>query len=170
MTVSLNKKNDGQCNSGNTTENITGMQERMRKIWSKTILALVITFATTLSMMAAREIVPPDASVTVQFQWKRKGGNSWTTSSTILKGAVTESMMVNQLAARHPNSQIRILSASSGSAVSHSVQYQMKKGQAPWTTATTILNNALTVSMAKNQLQARYPGATIRILSFVPRK
>ena len=87
-----------------------------------------------------------------------------------MRGAVTESMMLNQLAARHPNGQIRILSASYGKTVSHTVRYQMKRGNSAWTNGTVTLNNALTESMARNQLKAKFPGASIRILSFVKKK
>ena len=87
-----------------------------------------------------------------------------------MRGAVTESMMVGQLAARHPNGQIRILSAFYGKTIAHTVRYQMKRGNSAWTNGTVTLNNALTESMAKNQLKAKFPGATIRILSFVKKK
>ena len=67
-------------------------------------------------------------------------------------------------------SRIRILSASWGAPVSCLVRYQMKQGNGPWTTGTTTLNNALTESMARNQLRARYPKAEIRILSFTRKR
>ena len=79
-------------------------------------------------------------------------------------------MMVGQLAARHPNGQIRILTASYGKTVTHTVRYQMKKGSSAWTNGTVTLNNALTESMARNQLKAKFPGTSIRILSFVKKK
>ena len=79
-------------------------------------------------------------------------------------------MMVSQLADRHPSGQIRILSASYGKTVSHIVRYQMKRGKSAWTNGTVTLNNVLTESMARNQLKAKFPGATIRILSFVKKK
>ena len=120
--------------------------------------------------MAGREIVPADVAVKVQYQLKMDGYNSWTTTNASLRGAVTESMMVGQLATRHPNGQIRILSASYGKTVAHTVRYQMKRGNSAWTNGTVTLNNALTESMARNQLKAKFPGATIRILSFVKKK
>ena len=63
-----------------------------------------------------------------------------------------------------------ILSASYGKTIAHTVRYQMKRGNSAWTTGTVTLNNALTESMAKNQLKAKFPGASIRILSFVKKK
>lgn len=105
-----------------------------------------------------------------QYQLKMDGYNSWTTTNASLRGAVTESMMISQLAAKHPSGQIRILSASYGKTVVHTVRYQMKRGKSAWTNGTVTLNNALTESMARNQLKAKFPGATIRILSFVKKK
>lgn len=120
--------------------------------------------------MAGREIVPADVTVKVQYQLKMDGYNSWTTTNASLRGAVTESMMISQLAAKHPSGQIRILSASYGKTVVHTVRYQMKRGKSAWTNGSVTLNNALTESMARNQLKAKFPGATIRILSFVKKK
>ena len=141
---------------------------------SKRVTVVITTIAIFLgcisSVMAGREIVPADVTIKVQYQLKMDGYNSWTTTNASLKGAVTESMMVNQLAARHPNGQIRILSASYGKTVAHTVRYQMKRGNSAWTNGTVTLNNALTESMARNRLKAKFPGASIRILSFVKKK
>ena len=141
---------------------------------SKRVTVVITTIAIFLGcispVMAGREIVPADVTVKVLYQLKMDGYNSWTTTNASLRGAVTESMMLNQLAARHPNGQIRILSASYGKTVTHTVRYQMKRGNSAWTNGTVTLNNALTESMARNQLKAKFPGATIRILSFVKKK
>lgn len=142
----------------------------MRKKLTETIILVAIFLSSILPVMAGREIVPADVTVKVQYQLKMDGYNSWTTTNASLRGAVTESMMVGQLAARHPNGQIRILSASYGKTVAHTVRYQMKRGNSAWTNGTVTLNNALTESMARNQLKAKFPGATIRILSFVKKK
>ena len=142
----------------------------MRKIFTMAITTIAIFLSSILPVMAGREIVPADITVKVQYQLKMDGYNSWTTTNASLRGAVTESMMLNQLAARHPNGQIRILSASYGKTVSHTVRYQMKRGNSAWTNGTVTLNNALTESMARNQLKAKFPGASIRILSFVKKK
>lgn len=131
-------------------------------------LTMIAIFLGCISpVMAGREIVPADVTVKVQYQLKLDGCNSWTTTNASLRGAVTESMMIGQLAARHPNGQIRILSTSYGKTVAHTVRYQMKKGSSAWTNGTVTLDNALTESMARNQLKAKFPGMTIRILSFV---
>lgn len=142
----------------------------MRKTFTTTIITIAIFLVCIFPVMAGREIVPPDVTVKVQYQLKMDGSNSWTTTNASLRGAVSESMMVNQLAARHPGGQIRILSASYGKPVAHIVRYQMKRGKSAGTNGTVTLNNALTESMARNQLKARFSGATIRILSFVKKK
>ena len=141
----------------------------MRKTVFGIAVALAIFLGGAAPVTAGPEIVAPDATVRVQYQMKPEGGKTWTTVSTSLRGAVTEAMMANQLAARHPRAQIRILSAAGDRNVTHQVRYQMRQGNGPWTTSTTTLNNALTESMAGNQLRARFPAATIRILSFVKR-
>ena len=142
----------------------------MRKTFLATITTIAISLGSISPVMAGREIVPADVTVKVQYQLKMDGYNSWTTTNASLRGAVAESMMVGQLAARHPNGQIRILSASYGKTIAHTVRYQMKRGNSAWTNGTVTLNNALTESMAKNQLKAKFPSATIRILSFVKKK
>ena len=150
--------------------NITEAWWYMSKRVTIAITMIAIFLSSILPVMAGREIVPADVTVKVQYQLKRDGYNSWTTTNASLRGAVTESMMIGQLAARHPNGQIRILSASYGKTVAHTVRYQMKKGSSAWTNGTITLNNALTESMARNQLKAKFPGASIRILSFVKKK
>lgn len=147
--------------------NITEAWWYMSKRVTIAITMIAIFLSSLLPVMAGWEIVPADVTVKVQYQLKMDGYNSWTTTNASLRGAVTESMMVGQLAARHPNGQIRILSASCGKTVAHTVCYQMKRGKSAWTNGTVTLNNALTESMAGNQLKAKFPGAAIRILSFV---
>ena len=142
----------------------------MRKKLTETIILVTIFLSSIFPVMAGQEIVPADVTVKVQYQLKMDGYNSWTTTNASLRGAVTESMMISQLAAKHPSGQIRILSASYGKTVVHTVRYQMKRGKSAWTNGTVTLNNALTESMARNQLKAKFPGATIRILSFVKKK
>mgnify|MGYP001103706329 FL=1 len=142
----------------------------MRKKLTETIILVTIFLSSIFPVMAGQEIVPADVTVKVQYQLKMDGYNSWTTTNASLRGAVTESMTISQLAARHPSGQIRILSASYGKTVVHTVRYQMKRGNSAWTNGTVTLNNALTESMARNQLKAKFPGATIRILSFVKKK
>ena len=150
--------------------NITEAWWYMSKRVTIAITMIAIFLSSILPVMAGREIVPADVTVKVQYQLKMDGYNSWTTTNASLRGTVTESMMVGQLAARHPNGQIRILSASYGKTVGHTVRYQMKKGKSAWTNGSVTLNNALTESMARNQLKAKFPGTSIRILSFVKKK
>ena len=153
-----------------TENNVTETWWYMSKRVTVVITTIAIFLGGISPVMAGREIVPADVTVKVQYQLKMDGYNSWTTTNASLRGAVTESMMVGQLAARHPNGQIRILSASYGKTVSHTVRYQMKRGNSAWTNGTVTLNNALTESMARNQLKAKFPGVSIRILSFVEKK
>lgn len=94
----------------------------MRKTFTAAITMIAIFFECISPAMAGWEIVPADVTVKVQYQLKMDGCNSWTTTNASLRGAVTESMMVGQLAARHPNGQIRILSASYGRTVAHTVR------------------------------------------------
>ena len=107
------------------------------------------------------------ARVRVQYQAKNPRSTSWTTYSTTLTDALTESMIRNQLSQRHPGYIIRVLSASAEKDVQASVRYQIRRNNTSWTTGTTTLRNALTESMARNQIAARYPGSEVRILSMV---
>ena len=107
------------------------------------------------------------ARVKVQYQAKHPNSKSWTTYSTTLTDALTESMIRNQLLQRHPGYVVRVLAASAEREVQASVRYQIRRNNSSWTTATTTLRNALTESMARNQIAARYPGSEVRILSMV---
>ena len=107
------------------------------------------------------------ARVKVQYQAKNPNSKSWTTYSTTLTDALTESMIRNQLLQRHPGYEVRVLAASEGKDVQASVRYQIRRNNLSWTTATTTLRNALTESMARNQIAAKYPGSEVRILSMV---
>ena len=107
------------------------------------------------------------AKVRVQYQAKNPNSKSWTMYSTTLTDALTESMIRNQLRQRHPGYEVRVLSASEGKDVQASVRYQIRRNNSSWTTGTTTLRNALTESMARNQIAARYPGSVVRILSMV---
>jgi hypothetical protein len=86
--------------------------------------------------------------------------------STTVKDVLSESMIRNQLMKRHPGYDVRVLSASEdGKNVQVYVRCQIRRGSSSWSEMTTTLNNALTESMAENQIAARYPGAEVRILS-----
>ena len=129
----------------------------------------VIILLLTVSLAGADEypVFRNHASVKVQYQAKNPNSKSWTTYSTTLTDALTESMIRNQLSQRHPGYVVRVLSASSERDVQVSVRYQIRRNNSSWTTATTTLRNALTESMARNQIAARYPGSEVRILSMV---
>lgn len=111
-------------------------------------------------------IFQKNATVRVQYQAQRSGTTSWTMYSTTVKDVLSESMIRNQLMKRHPGYDVRVLSASEdGKNVQVYVRCQIRRGSSSWSEMTTTLNNALTESMAENQIAARYPGAEVRILS-----
>ena len=107
------------------------------------------------------------ARIKVQYQAKHPNSKSWTTYNTTLTDALTESMIRNQLSQRHPGYEVRVLAASAEKDVQATVRYQIRRNNSSWTTGTTVLRNALTESMARNQIAARYPGSEVRILSMV---
>ena len=76
-------------------------------------------------------------------------------------------MMRNQLLRQHPGCEVRILAAKINQDIPVEVRYQLRKNNASWVSGTTVLRNALTESMARNQLAARYSDAEVRILSMV---
>ena len=132
------------------------------------ILCLLWLLGAALPLVSAgeRPVVSPTSSVYVQYQYQNAGSDTWTTSSTTLKGATSESMMKNQISQRHPGKKIRILSAKiDGKSQRVTVKYQYRHGNGSWNTNTTTLQDALTESMARNQLSVRHPGKQIRILS-----
>ena len=137
--------------------------------------SFLVTFVSGILMVMAYSLQGADeypvfrnhARVKVQYQAKNPNSKSWTMYSTTLTDALTESMIRNQLRQRHPGYEVRVLSASEGKDVQASVRYQIRRNNSSWTTGTTTLRNALTESMARNQIAARYPGSDVRILSMV---
>ena len=79
-----------------------------------------------------RPVVPSGVPVQVRYQIKSVNSNSWSTNTATLKGSVSESMMVNELSRRHPNSQIRILAAACGKNISTVVRYQISSNGKSW--------------------------------------
>ena len=137
--------------------------------------SFLVTFVSGILMVMAYSLQGADeypvfrnhARVKVQYQAKNPNSKSWTTYSTTLTDALTESMIRNQLRQRHPGYEVRVLAASSERDVQASVRYQIRRNNSSWTTGTTTLRNALTESMARNQIAAKYPGSEVRILSMV---
>ena len=137
--------------------------------------SFLVTFVSGFLMVMAYSVYGADefpvfrnhARVKVQYQAKNPRSTSWTNYSTTLTDALTESMIRNQLSQRHPGYMVRVLAASDGREVQASVRYQIRRNNSSWTTGTTTLRNALTESMARNQIAARYPGSEVRILSMV---
>ena len=137
--------------------------------------SFLVTFVSGILMVMAYSLQGADeypvfrnhARVKVQYQAKNPNSKSWTTYNTTLTDVLTESMIRNQLSQRHPGYEVRVLAASEGRDVQASVRYQIRRNKSSWTTATTTLRNALTESMARHQIAARYPGAEVRILSMV---
>lgn len=87
-----------------------------------------------------RPVVPSDLPVQVRYQIKSVNGNSWSANTATLKGSVSESMMVNELSRRHPNSQIRILAAVCGKNITALVRYQTSRDGKSWNTGSVTLN------------------------------
>ena len=139
----------------------------MKTTLTSVISGIILLLAVTLSGSEEFPVFRNHARVKVQYQMKNPNSKSWTTYSTTLTDALTESMIRNQLSQRHPGYVVRVLSASSERDVQASVRYQIRRNNSSWTTATTTLRNALTESMARNQIAARYPGSEVRILSMV---
>lgn len=135
----------------------------MKKIFFA--LLLLSAFLIHGELFAERRTPQGSVKVKVQYQIKGPSSNSWTTNSATLTGAIKESMMINQLRVRHPRHSVRILAATTGQNIRTKVQYQIKRGKSSWTTGNATLLNAMTTSMAKNQLRQRHPGCQVRILS-----
>jgi hypothetical protein len=130
-----------------------------------TVMMLAAFLAGVSLAYDERPIVPADAAVQVRFQLKSPNGRSWSTATAVLKGSVSESMMVNELSRRYPNRDIRILAADCGKDISTQVRYQISRDGKSWTGGTAVLTNALTESMMRNQLMQRFPNTQVRILS-----
>ena len=131
------------------------------------ILILILSALTIpgLTLHSAERKSPvASQSVNVQFQMMAPGGAGWSTGTTTLRGSATESMIRNALASRWPNHKIRILAVDTGNPVRHLVQFQVSRDRKMWNSGSTVLLNARTQSMAKNQIAARYPGMHVRIL------
>ena len=139
----------------------------MKTTLTSVISGIILLLAVTLSGSEEFPAFRNHFRVRVQYQAKNPNSKSWTTYSTTLTDALTESMIRNQLSQRHPGYVVRVLAASSERDVQASVRYQIRRNNSSWTTATTTLRNALTESMARNQIAARYPGSEVRILSMV---
>ena len=105
------------------------------------------------------------APVIVRFQVKQNSNSNWSTGSTTLHNATTESMMLNQISSRYPNCKVRILAARRGTMQAYDVRYQVSRDKKNWSTSSAVLYDAPTQSMAKNQIAQRYPGMFVRILS-----
>lgn len=139
----------------------------MKSFLFAVVLGILPILSYSMPMADESPVFRNHARIRVQYQAKHPNSKSWTNYSTILTDALTESMIRNQLSQRHPGYIVRVLSASEGREVQASVRYQIRRNNSSWTTATTTLRNALTESMARNQIAARYPGAEVRILSMV---
>lgn len=131
---------------------------------------LFMLFCTGFFCGAARDnVIPHDRMVRVQYQSKSRSSKTWSNGSTSMKGHTSESMIRNELKRRMPNSQIRVLAVDTGKRVSHFVRFQTSSDGKIWSNGSTQLQNALTESMARNQIMQRNPGKKVRILSMIPR-
>ena len=139
----------------------------MKSFLSMAISGILLIMLASVHGADESPIFRNPARIKVQYQAKNPNSKSWTMYSTTLTDALTESMIRNQLRQRHPGYEVRVLSASEGKDVQASVRYQIRRNNSSWTTGTTTLRNALTESMARNQIAAKYPGYEVRILSMV---
>jgi len=137
----------------------------MKAMLASVISGIVLLLAVPCVGGEALPVFRNRSRVKVQYQAKRPDSRSWTTYGTTLTDVLTESMIRNQLLRRHPGYVVRVLAASAERDVQVAVRYQIRRNNSSWTTASTVLRNALTESMAANQIAARYPGAEVRILS-----
>lgn len=139
----------------------------MQSLLATLLFGILLAISSSLRGAEEGPVFRNHARVRVQYQARHPNSKSWTTYSTTLTDALTESMIRNQLSQRHPGYEVRVLAASEGREVQASVRYQIRRNNSAWTTGTTVLRNALTESMARNQIAARYPGSEVRILSMV---
>ena len=131
----------------------------------KTVFILLAAAAGAFFPLSARDIVRDDENVYVRFQVQ--SGNSWSGSSAVLRGSTSESMIRNELSRRYPNRKVRILSVRSGKSQRYLVRYQVSRDRKNWSTSSAVLFDAITESMARNQISQRHPGMQVRILSKV---
>ena len=139
----------------------------MKSFWLMLIWGILPVLQYSVLVANDYPVFRNHARVKVQYQAKNPNSKSWTTYSTTLTDALTESMIRNQLLQRHPGYEVRVLAASDGRDVQASIRYQIRRNNSSWTTGSTSLRNALTESMARNQIAAKYPGSEVRILSMV---
>jgi len=139
----------------------------MKRVLPAVFCGIVLAVGGLLYGADENPIFPNHARVKVQYQAKQPSARSWTMFTATLTDVLSESMIRNQLSQRHPGYEVRVLAASAGKDVQAAVRYQIRRNNASWTSGTTVLRNALTESMARNQISARYPGSEVRILSMV---
>ena len=108
--------------------------------------------------------------ISVQYQYKKNDKKSWSTATAQLRDAVTEKAMIEALKLKNRDCTIRILAADPGEDKVLVVRYKMLNKDNKWETHKTVLTNALTMSMAKNQIFAKNQDAKVRILSMREKK
>jgi len=130
------------------------------------LVSVFLLIGTVSAENTRRRLFPDNKSVNVQFQHKPRNSKSWSSATVTLRGSTTVSMMKNEISRRFPNSQIRILSVNTGETVKTFVRFQTSRNNGKaWSSGSITLTNALTESMAKNQIMRMQPGAKVRILS-----
>lgn len=126
---------------------------------------LCVMFVFVCNVFAADGIVPAGVDISVQYQYKKNDKKSWSTATAKLRDAVTEKAMIEALKLKNRDCTIRILAADPGEDKVLVVRYKMLNKDNKWETHKTVLTNALTMSMAKNQILAKNQDAKVRILS-----
>ncbi len=139
---------------------------------------LCVMFVFVCNVFAADGIVPAGVNVSIRYQYQKlSAGNSsknsrkdkekWTSASVTLRDFLTEKAMIEEIRRRNPDCMVRILAADPGEDKVLVVRYKMLNKDNKWETHKTVLTNALTMSMAKNQILAKNQDAKVRILSMM---
>lgn len=134
------------------------------------LLLLAFMFPIFLSgdELLLNEAIPASTPVRVRFQFQTKADGQWSSSNATLTGAITESMMRNQIAEQHSYYSIRILSVEWNRIIRMRVKYQFKSVGSSWTTSYTTVSGAITQQMVENQLKSQNPKCEINVLSIKP--
>lgn len=108
-------------------------------------------------------IVPHDAKVDVSYQLQKHGKTEWMSGRETLSGFVTESEMKKEIGRRNPKCHVRILAADPGPDKILDVRYKIMTENKKWENRQMTMTNALTYSMAKNQILAKNPGQNVKV-------
>ena len=121
-------------------------------------------------------IVPQGVDITVSYQYRKPKEKKWQSGTVKLRDAVTEKAMLEELRRRNKDCIVRILAADAGADKVLTVRYKVFKNGKKGVNHTVVLTNALTQSMAKNQILAKNPdleetpGVRVRIAAMIKKQ